>query len=173
VGFKNGTDGNVKIAVDAIKAAQHPHHFLSVTKSGQSAIVSTSGNEDCHMILRGGKAPNYDVESIEAAAKDISGAGLAVNIMVDASHGNSLKKPKNQLQVCEEIARQLGAGDSRIIGVMIESHLIEGRQDLIPGKSLTYGQSITDGCICWDDTVSVLKTLARGVRARRLLEKEC
>ena len=168
VGFKNGTDGNVKIAVDAIKAAQHPHHFLSVTKAGHSAIVSTTGNEDCHVILRGGKAPNYDAASVDAAAKDVGAAGLAAKIMIDASHGNSSKLPKNQVPVCTDIAKQMAAGDDRIFGVMIESHLLEGRQDLVPGKPLTYGQSITDGCVCWDDSLTILETLAEGVRARRL-----
>jgi 3-deoxy-7-phosphoheptulonate synthase len=170
VGFKNGTDGNVKIAVDAIKAAQHPHHFLSVTKEGRSAIVSTSGNEDCHIILRGGKGPNYDAASVEAAAADIGKAGLAARIMIDASHGNSSKVPKNQVGVCENIAEQLAAGDVRIMGVMVESHLVEGRQDLEPGKPLTYGQSITDGCVGWDDSLQVLETLAQGVRKRRLAQ---
>lgn len=168
VGFKNGTDGNVKIAVDAIKAAQHPHHFLSVTKEGRSAIVSTTGNEDCHVILRGGKAPNYDAANVEAAAQDIGKSGLAARIMIDASHGNSSKVPKNQVGVCENIAEQLAAGDIRIMGVMVESHLVEGRQDLEPSKPLTYGQSITDGCIGWDDSLQVLEALAQGVRKRRL-----
>ncbi|WP_370263378.1 3-deoxy-7-phosphoheptulonate synthase AroG [Limnobacter sp.] len=170
VGFKNGTDGNVKIAVDAIKAAQHPHHFLSVTKEGRSAIVSTAGNEDCHIILRGGKAPNDDAASVEAAAADIGKSGLAARIMIDASHGNSSKVPKNQIGVCENIAEQLAAGDRRIMGVMVESHLVEGRQDLEPGKPLTYGQSITDGCVGWDDSTQVLETLAQGVRKRRLAQ---
>lgn len=170
VGFKNGTDGNVKIAVDAIKAAQHPHHFLSVTKEGRSAIVSTQGNEDCHIILRGGKAPNYDAASVESAAADIGKSGLAARIMIDASHGNSSKVPKNQVGVCENIAEQLAAGDARIMGVMVESHLVEGRQDLEPGKPLTYGQSITDGCVGWEDSEAVLETLAAGVRKRRLMQ---
>jgi 3-deoxy-7-phosphoheptulonate synthase len=143
VGFKNGTDGNVKIAVDAIKAAQHPHHFLSVTKTGRSAIVSTAGNEDCHIILRGGQTPNYDAASIEAAATEIGKHGLAARLMVDASHGNSSKVPKNQVPVCANVANQLANGDIRIMGVMVESHLQEGRQDLEPGKPLVYGQSIT------------------------------
>lgn len=172
VGFKNGTDGNVKIAVDAIKAAQHPHHFLSVTKEGRSAIVSTSGNEDCHVILRGGKAPNFDAGSVEAAAVEIGKSGLAARIMIDASHGNSSKVPKNQVGVCENIAMQLAAGDARIMGVMVESHLVEGRQDLVPGQPLTYGQSITDGCIGWDDSEAVLEALAVGVRKRRLAQGE-
>ena len=170
VGFKNGTDGNVKIAVDAIKAAQHPHHFLSVTKEGRSAIVSTTGNEDCHIILRGGKAPNFDSASVQEAAIEIGKSGMAARIMIDASHGNSAKVPKNQLGVCQSIAQQLAAGDARIMGVMVESHLIEGRQDLEPGKPLAYGQSITDGCIGWDDSLLVLETLAGGVRKRRLAQ---
>lgn len=172
VGFKNGTDGNVKIAVDAINAAQHPHHFLSVTKEGRSAIVTTTGNEDCHVILRGGKAPNYDAESVEAAAEAIGKSGLAARIMIDASHGNSSKVPKNQIGVCSSIAQQLANGDRRIMGVMVESHLVEGRQDLVPGQELTYGQSITDGCVGWDDSEAVLETLAQGVRKRRLVQND-
>ena len=150
VGFKNGTDGNVKIAVDAIKAASQSHHFLSVTKGGHSAIVSTEGNEDCHVILRGGKTPNYDAPSVDAACQDMARAGLAPRVMVDASHANSSKKPENQPLVVEDVARQIAAGDSRIFGLMIESHLLGGRQDLVEGQSLVYGQSITDGCIDWD-----------------------
>ncbi len=168
VGFKNGTDGNVKIAVDAIKASSQPHHFLSVTKGGHSAIVSTSGNEDCHVILRGGKQPNYDADGVNAAAAEISRAGLAPRLMIDCSHGNSSKNHLNQILVAENIASQLEAGDTRIIGVMLESNLVAGRQDLIPGKPLTYGQSVTDACIDWDATVRVLETLAAGVRARRV-----
>ncbi|MDX3906717.1 MAG: 3-deoxy-7-phosphoheptulonate synthase AroG [Pigmentiphaga sp.] len=169
VGFKNGTDGNVRIAVDAIKAASQPHHFLSVTKGGVSAIVSTNGNEDCHVILRGGKAPNYDAASIEAAAQEMAKAGLAQRVMIDASHANSSKKPENQPQVIDDVARQVEAGDNRIIGVMVESHLVAGRQDLVPGKPLVYGQSITDGCIDWDASVRVLERLAQAVQARRLV----
>ena len=168
VGFKNGTDGNIKIAVDAIKAASQPHHFLSVTKGGHSAIVSTNGNEDCHIILRGGKAPNYDAASVEAASKDVASAGLAARIMIDASHANSSKKPENQVPVCADIASQVAAGDDRIVGVMVESHLVGGRQDLIVGKELTYGQSVTDGCIDWDSSLQVLEGLAAAVRQRRL-----
>jgi 3-deoxy-7-phosphoheptulonate synthase len=167
VGFKNGTDGNVKIAVDAIKAASQPHHFLSVTKGGHSAIVSTNGNEDCHVILRGGKAPNYDAASVDAACKDIAASGLASRLMIDASHANSSKKPENQVPVCADIAKQIAAGDTRIIGVMVESHLVAGRQDLIPGKELAYGQSITDGCIGWEESLSVLEGLAAAVKQRR------
>ncbi|HYC42443.1 MAG TPA: 3-deoxy-7-phosphoheptulonate synthase AroG [Noviherbaspirillum sp.] len=172
VGFKNGTDGNIKIAVDAIKAASQPHHFLSVTKGGHSAIVSTGGNEDCHIILRGGKAPNYDAASVEAACKDIAANGLASRLMIDASHANSSKKPENQVPVCADIAKQIAAGDTRIVGVMVESHLVGGRQDLVPGKELTYGQSVTDGCIDWDASVKVLEGLAEAVRQRRLADTE-
>ncbi|MFZ6844487.1 3-deoxy-7-phosphoheptulonate synthase AroG [Undibacterium sp. RuTC16W] len=172
VGFKNGTDGNVKIAVDAIKAASQPHHFLSVTKGGHSAIVSTNGNEDCHIILRGGKTPNYDAVSVDAACKDIASNGLASRLMIDASHANSSKNPANQIPVCADIANQIAAGDTRIVGVMIESHLIAGRQDLVPGKELVYGQSVTDGCIAWDDSVKVLEGLADAVKLRRLKLRE-
>ncbi|WP_322010088.1 3-deoxy-7-phosphoheptulonate synthase AroG [Paraburkholderia sp. J12] len=168
VGFKNGTDGNVKIAVDAIKAASQPHHFLSVTKGGHSAIVSTAGNEDCHVILRGGKTPNYDAQSVNDACADIGKAGLAARLMIDASHANSEKKPENQIPVCADIGRQLAAGDERIIGVMVESHLVAGRQDLKEGCALTYGQSITDGCIGWDESVGVLEGLAESVKQRRV-----
>jgi 3-deoxy-7-phosphoheptulonate synthase len=167
VGFKNGTDGNIKIAVDAIKAASQPHHFLSVTKGGHSAIVSTNGNEDCHVILRGGKAPNYDAASVDAASKDLTASGLAARLMIDASHANSSKKPENQVPVCADIANQIAAGDDRIVGVMVESHLVAGRQDLVAGKSLTYGQSITDGCIDWDSSLQVLEGLAAAVKTRR------
>jgi 3-deoxy-7-phosphoheptulonate synthase len=167
VGFKNGTDGNVKIAVDAIKAASQPHHFLSVTKGGYSAIVSTNGNEDCHVILRGGKAPNYDAASVDQACKDIAAAGLASRLMIDTSHANSSKKPENQIPVNANIAAQIAGGETRIVGVMVESHLVAGRQDLIPGKELTYGQSVTDGCINWEDSLGVLETLANAVKQRR------
>ena len=171
VGFKNGTDGNLKIAFDALKAASHPHHFLSVTGDGHSAIVSTLGNEDCHVILRGGKAPNYDAASVEAASRDAAAANLASRLMIDLSHGNSSKKPENQLPVSKAIADQLAQGEERIFGVMVESHLVHGRQDLQPGQTLadlTYGQSITDGCIGWEDSLVVLETLAAGVRSRRV-----
>jgi 3-deoxy-7-phosphoheptulonate synthase len=172
VGFKNGTDGNVKIAVEAIKAASQPHHFLSVTKGGHSAIVSTNGNEDCHIILRGGKAPNYDAASVEEACKAIAAQGLAARLMIDASHANSSKKPENQVPVCADIASQVAGGDSRIVGVMVESNLVAGRQDLVPGKELVYGQSVTDGCIDWDSSVQVLHSLADAVRQRRLKAEE-
>ena len=170
VGFKNGTDGNVKIAVDAIKASSQPHHFLSVTKGGHSAIVSTNGNEDCHIILRGGKTPNYDAASVEAACKDIANAGLAARLMIDASHANSSKNPANQIPVCADIAHQIAGGDTRIVGVMVESHLVAGRQDLVPGKELVYGQSVTDGCIDWQSSVTVLEGLANAVKQRRLVK---
>jgi 3-deoxy-7-phosphoheptulonate synthase len=167
VGFKNGTDGNIKIAVDAMKAASSPHHFLSVTKGGHSAIVSTSGNEDCHVILRGGKAPNFDAASVAAAAEDLGKAGLAPRLMIDASHANSNKKPENQPAVCDDVARQIEAGETRIVGMMVESNLVAGRQDLIPGQALVYGQSVTDGCIDWDSSVTVLERLSNAVKERR------
>lgn len=167
VGFKNGTDGNIRIAVDAMKAASQPHHFLSVTKGGHSAIVSTLGNEDCHVILRGGKTPNFDAPSVQNACDELAKAGLAQRIMIDASHANSLKKPENQPSVCEDIGKQIASGDTRIIGVMVESHLVAGRQDHVQGEPLTYGQSITDGCIDWETSVQVLKNLAKSVKARR------
>ena len=170
VGFKNGTDGNMRIAVDAIRSANSPHHFLSVTKSGHTAIVSTMGNEDCHVILRGGKAPNFDAASVEAACEEIAKAGLAARLMVDFSHGNSRKQYKLQLEVCDGVAEQMAAGEERIVGVMVESHLVEGRQDISPDKALTYGQSVTDACIGWDDSVAVLEKLAAAVRARRVAE---
>lgn len=170
VGFKNGTDGNVRIAIDAIRAAQSPHHFLSVTKAGHSAIVSTAGNEDCHVILRGGKEPNYDAAHVDAACKEIAAAGLAARLMVDCSHANSRKQYKLQIDVAKDTAAQLKAGEERIMGVMIESHLVEGRQDLIPEQPLVHGQSITDACIGWEDSRAVLEILAQGVQARRLLK---
>ena len=168
VGFKNGTDGNVRIAIDAIRAAQTPHHFLSVTKGGHSAIVSTSGNEDCHVILRGGKEPNYDAAHVDAAAREIAGASLAARLMVDCSHANCLKEFKRQLVVAQDVAGQLAAGEERIMGVMVESNLVEGRQNLVPGKPLEYGKSITDPCLGWDDTIATFEALAEGVRGRRL-----
>ena len=168
VGFKNGTDGSLKVAVDAIRTSQHPHHFLSVTKAGHSAIVSTLGNEDVHIILRGGKQPNYDAASVDAACKELSAAGLAQRVMIDLSHSNSQKNYSRQVEVGHEVASQITRGDDRIIGAMIESHLKSGRQDLLPGKELVYGQSITDACIGWEETVPLLEKLAEAVRARRL-----
>ncbi len=167
VGFKNGTDGNVKIAIDAIKAASHPHHFLSVTKGGHTAIFATRGNNDCHIILRGGKKPNYDRRSVELACREVAAAGLPPRIMIDASHGNSSKKAENQLPVCATVSRSIAAGDMRIIGVMVESHLIAGRQDIVPGQPLIYGQSVTDACIGWDDTITILNGLAEAVKKRQ------
>ena len=168
VGFKNGTDGNLRIAADAIKAAQAPHHFLSVTKAGHSAIVSTRGNEDCHAILRGGQEPNFDAASVDAASNALAAAGVCNKVMVDFSHGNSRKQHRLQIEVAKDVAGQLAAGDDRIMGVMVESHLKEGRQDLVPGKELEYGKSITDACIGWEDSVEVLDILAEGVRQRRV-----
>jgi len=167
VGFKNGTDGNIRIAVDAIRAAQAPHHFLSVTKAGHSAIVSTNGNEDCHVILRGGKQPNYDAASVDAACVELGKSGLAARVMVDFSHANSRKDFKRQIEVADDVAAQLAGGEDRIFGVMIESHLKEGRQDLQPGAALDHGVSITDACIGWEDTLVVLDRLAAAVSKRR------
>lgn len=167
VGFKNGTDGNVKIAVDAVRSAAHPHHFLAVTKSGRSAIAATAGNPDCHVILRGGKVPNYDAESVASASAAIEKAGVKPQVMIDASHANSAKKHENQPKVIADVASQIADGDTRIIGVMIESNLVAGRQDLVPGEPLTYGQSITDACIDWATTETLLDQLSAAVTARR------
>jgi 3-deoxy-7-phosphoheptulonate synthase len=171
VGFKNGTDGNVRIAAEAVKSASHPHHFMAVTKGGRSAIAATSGNEDCHIILRGGSRPNYDAASVAAAAAELARAGVTPRMMIDASHANSGKKPENQPLVIADIARQLSDGAQRIVGVMIESNLVAGRQDVLPGTALTYGQSITDGCIDWQTTVSALTLLADAVAARRDVQR--
>lgn len=156
VGFKNGTDGNLKIAIDAIRAASHAHHFLSVTKSGHSAIVHTAGNPDCHIILRGGKEPNYEARYVQAATKQLTEAGLPAKLMVDCSHANSQKDYRRQMDVAKNIAQQLRDGENGVMGVMVESHLIEGRQD----KPEKYGQSITDACIGWDATEELLALLA-------------
>ncbi len=169
VGFKNGTDGNVKIAIDAVQAASHPHHFLAVTKAGRSAIATTAGNADCHVILRGGRTPNFDAASVEAVSAQLKAAGLEQKIMVDVSHGNSSKKPENQPLVAQDIAAQIENGEQRIAGVMVESHLVAGRQDLKPGAPLVYGQSVTDGCIDWQSSVNVLEALATAVERRRNL----
>ena len=167
VGFKNGTDGNLKIAFDAIKAASQPHHFLSVTKAGHSAIVSTRGNEDCHVILRGGTRPNYDRASIHSACELATKVGLDCRLMVDASHGNSEKDYRKQTAVVADIADQIADGERRIFGTMIESHLVEGQQQLGDGKGLTYGQSVTDACLGWGDTIAALDRLAEAVSQRR------
>ena len=169
VGFKNGTDGNVKIAIDAVKAASHEHVFLSVTKGGHSAIVVTGGNDDCHIILRGGKTTNFDSESVRACCAQLKEAGLRPSVMIDASHSNSHKKHKEQISVIDNICRQIANGSSEIMGVMIESNLVEGNQSLIKGKEkeLVYGQSITDACIGWEDTVKTLSALAHAVKDRR------
>jgi len=167
VGFKNGTDGTVQVAVDAIRAAAAPHHFLSLRKEGSSAIFTTKGNEDCHVILRGGKQPNYNAESINQAAEQLQKANLPQRIMVDFSHANSSKQHKNQIQVGKDIAAQVAGGDKRIFGVMIESHLLEGRQDVGTDKPLTYGQSITDACLGWEDTTDVIRVLAEAASMRR------
>jgi 3-deoxy-7-phosphoheptulonate synthase len=168
VGFKNGTDGNVRVAIDAIKTAESPHHFLSFTKEGKAAIFSTNGNDDCHIILRGGKAPNFDAKSVQAACENLAASGLSAKLMIDCSHANSSKDYSKQTNVAHDIAGQVSAGDTRIMGVMLESHLNEGRQEHAPGKALAYGQSITDACLGWDDSVVILEGLAAAVRARRL-----
>ena len=162
VGFKNGTDGNLKIAIDAIGAASHPHHFLSVTKAGHSAIVHTNGNPDCHVILRGGKEPNYSAEHVRDAVAQLTKAGVSPRLMVDCSHANSRKDYTRQMIVAQDIAGQLKNGEDAIMGVMVESHLVEGRQD----KPETYGQSITDACIGWDTTEELLALLADAQRSR-------
>jgi 3-deoxy-7-phosphoheptulonate synthase len=167
VGFKNGTDGSVQVAIDAIKTAETPHHFLSVTKEGHSAIISTSGNEDCHVILRGGKSPNYDAKSVDAACNQLAANGLAPCLMVDCSHANSQKNYRLQKNVAQDIAGQVSGGEARIMGVMLESHLNEGRQEHTPGCELEYGKSITDACLGWQESVEVLEMLAKSVRVRR------
>jgi len=169
VGFKNGTDGTIKIAIDAIGSASAPHHFLSVTKFGHSAIVETTGNEDCHIILRGGKTPNYDAESVKQVTTQLASSNLNTKIMIDFSHGNSSKKFENQMLVCEDVSQQISAGNQDIFGVMVESHLVEGRQDLVDGEVKTYGQSITDACIGWADTEKLLAQLDQAVKTRRSL----
>lgn len=167
IGFKNGTTGDIQIAIDAIMAASQPHHFLAVTKAGHASIASTTGNEDCHVVLRGGRAPNYNAASVAAACAELDRRGLKQKVMIDVSHANSAKRPENQPGVIADICTQLGSGDRRIMGVMIESNLVAGRQDLRPGQPLTYGQSITDGCIDWASTLGLLDDLARAVRSRR------
>jgi 3-deoxy-7-phosphoheptulonate synthase len=167
VGFKNGTDGNTRIAVDAVLSASQPHHFMAVTKQGRSAIAATTGNPDCHVILRGGKTPNYDAASVDAAASMATRAGLPPALMIDASHANSGKIPENQPLVIEDVSRQIEAGDHRIIGMMVESNLLGGRQDRVSGEPLLYGRSITDGCIDWDTSVAMLERLAQAVEQRR------
>lgn len=167
VGFKNATDGGLQVAVDAIGSATRPHHFLSVTKHGKSAIFSTAGNSDCHVILRGGKSTNYDATSVNDACESLRKANLPELIMVDCSHANSQKKHEKQLEVGADICQQIVAGERRIFGVMIESHLVEGRQNVVDGKAATYGQSVTDACLGWQDTVHLLEQFADAVRARR------
>ena len=167
VGFKNGTYGTTKIAVDAIGAATRPHNFLSLTKEGNAAIFSTTGNPDCHIILRGGKEPNYDATSINNVAKELEAANLPANIMIDLSHANSKKQHEAQMDVGKNVAEQIAGGDKRIIGTMIESHLVAGRQDVVPGKELVYGQSITDACLGWDDSTNLIAILADASKSRR------
>jgi 3-deoxy-7-phosphoheptulonate synthase len=171
IGFKNGTDGNIRIATDAIQAAARGHHFLSVHKNGQVAIVQTNGNKDCHVILRGGKAPNYDAASVQAACDDLLKAGLPATLMVDCSHANSSKQHQKQLDVARDIAAQMAGGSRQVFGVMVESHLTAGAQKFSPGKdsvsALAYGQSITDACLGWEDSQRTLQLLSQAVAARR------
>ncbi|NIY94087.1 3-deoxy-7-phosphoheptulonate synthase AroG [Vibrio diazotrophicus] len=167
VGFKNGTDGNIKIASDAIRSAESSHHFLSVTKFGHSAIVETAGNPNCHIILRGGKEPNYSAEHVSDIKNQLEASGLRQKVMIDFSHANSSKQYQRQLVVSDDVSAQIAGGENAIFGVMIESHLVEGRQDLVDGQAPTYGQSITDACIGWDDTETVLRQLADAVEKRR------
>jgi len=171
IGFKNGTDGNIRIATDAIQSASRGHHFLSVHKNGQVAIVRTNGNQDCHVILRGGKAPNYDAASVAAACKDLEAAGLPPALMVDCSHANSSKKHEKQLDVARDIGAQIAGGSRSVFGVMVESHIHAGAQKFSPGKddprALEYGKSITDACLGWDDSVALLQALSEAVLARR------
>ena len=167
VGFKNATNGDIQVAIDAIRSASQSHHFLSVTKQGRSAIFQTAGNEDCHIILRGGKHPNYDMFSVDDAGAMLAKAGLPARIMIDASHANSRKIPARQVDVASDIATQVARGSRSIFGLMLESNLVEGRQDVVAGRALTYGQSITDPCMAWADTDSLLQELATAVRLRR------
>lgn len=167
VGFKNGTDGGLKVAIDAIQAASRPHVFMSLTKQGHSAIFSTTGNEDCHIILRGGKSPNYDAENVKLAAQQLQASGQSSHLMVDCSHANSEKDHNRQLDVCRNVAGQIKSGNNDIMGIMLESHLVSGRQNVEDKNNLTYGQSITDACIAWDETEVLLRELAEAVRARR------
>ncbi len=172
IGFKNGTDGNIKIATDAIQAAAGGHHFLSVHKNGQVAIVQTNGNRDCHVILRGGKSPNYDAASVAAACKDLEKANLPTSLMVDCSHANSSKQHEKQVEVARDIANQIAAGSRSVFGVMVESHLSAGAQKFTPGKddatALDYGKSITDACLGWDDSLLALDALSAAVKTRRV-----
>lgn len=167
VGFKNGTDGTIKVAIDAINAAGAPHCFLSVTKWGHSAIVNTSGNGDCHIILRGGKAPNYSAQHVAEVKEGLIKAGLTPQVMIDFSHANSCKQFQKQMEVCADVCQQIAGGEKAIIGVMVESHLVEGNQSLESGQPLTYGKSITDACIGWEDTDALLRQLSAAVKARR------
>ena len=167
VGFKNGTDGGLKVAVDAVQAASRPHVFMSLTKQGHSAIFSTTGNEDCHIILRGGKQPNYDASSVRNAIAQLQNSNQNPRVMIDCSHANSQKDHNRQLEVCRNIAAQVKGGNKNIMGVMLESHLVEGRQDVGNQEDLVYGQSVTDACIAWDETETLLRELAKAVKVRR------
>lgn len=168
VGFKNGTDGGVQIAIDAIRSASKPHHFLSLTKAGRSAIYTTTGNPDCHLILRGGsRGPNYDAKNVQMVVERLLQVGLPPRLMIDCSHANSLKQAERQIEVARVLGEQIAGGSTALMGVMIESHLVPGRQDVLPGQALVYGQSITDACLGWDETEQLLYRLAQSVAARR------
>jgi len=167
VGFKNGTDGGLQVAADALRAAAAAHSFMGMTKMGVAAIFETRGNADGHVILRGGKAPNFDAAAVDSACATLRQAGLREQVMVDCSHANSAKQHRNQIAVAADLALQIAAGERRIIGIMMESHLHEGRQDLLPGQALAPGVSITDACLGWDDTAPLLRQLAQAVRSRR------
>ena len=170
IGFKNGTDGTLKVAIDAIGAASRPHNFLSLTKEGYSAIFATTGNDDCHIILRGGKEPNYDESHVKEAITELKAAGVQQRLMIDCSHANSQKDHQRQIDVANVVAQQVAQGNENLMGVMIESHLVAGRQNVEDGKELVYGQSVTDACINWDDSVVVLKDLAAAVKQRRTIK---
>ena len=167
IGFKNTTEGDIKVAVDALKSAKMPHMFLSVTKEGRSAVFSSSGNPDCHVILRGGKEPNYAPKNIDATSSLLAESSLRASMMVDMSHGNSLKQHRKQIDVCESVCNQLTSGERRITGVMIESNLVEGKQAITKRENLVYGQSITDACLSWEDTEVCLKSLSEAIERRR------
>jgi len=167
VGFKNGTEGSVRVAADAILAARAPHAFMGMTKMGVAAVFETRGNDDCHVILRGGKAPNHDAAGVDAACAVLAAAGLRPQVMVDVSHGNSGKQAERQIEIAAALGERIAAGERRVFGLMVESHLEAGRQDLVPGVALRPGVSITDACIGWDDTAPLLRRLAEAVRARR------
>ena len=167
IGFKNGTDGNVKVAIDALAVARAPHHYLAVSMDGRIEVASSRGNSAAHIVLRGGRKPNYDSASLDAACAELELARMRPAVLVDASHGNSGKVARAQLDVCADLARRIAEGETRVAGVMVESNLAPGRQDIVPGAQLAYGQSVTDECLGWGDTVELIRLLARAVRTQR------